>query len=84
MNLNDPLNMPDDFSRPIYLFRKDKKGATEMFTFGLSPLKQKKGLELNFSDEQQISRKEWLNFCDKKRFCGWSYYPYVGTDGHRF
>lgn len=71
---NDPINMPDDFSRPIYLLRKGKK-FNEMFIFEACPQEQKKQPTFNFG-EPQISRKEWLKFCEKKQFCGWSYYPY--------
>lgn len=85
MRYNDILNMPDDFSRPIYLFRKDKKGFTEIFelSFKKEPT-DKKEFELDLGVEEPLSRKEWLKLCDKKKFIGWSYLPYIGTDGRRF
>ena len=60
---NSPLSVPD-FSRVFYVFRKDKKGFTEMFEF------DGKG--------KTYSRAEWLEFCDRHRFVRWSYLPYIG------
>lgn len=56
-----PIEMPD-FSRTFYLFKKDKKGFTEMFEFN--------------SEGKNYTREEWLAFCDKHHFLSWSYYPY--------
>lgn len=48
---NDPINMPDDFSRPIYLLRKGKK-FNEMFILEARPQEQKKEPEFNFGEPQ--------------------------------
>ena len=63
MSRNSPLETPD-FSRVFYVFKKDKKGFTEMFEFN--------------ANGRTYSRDEWIEFCDRHRLTGWSYLPYIG------
>lgn len=59
---NSPLVMPD-LSRVFWLFKKDKKGFTEMFECD--------------ARGKDYTRAEWLEFCDRHHFLYWSYRPYI-------
>ena len=59
----DTAVMPD-FSRKIYLVKKDRKGHNDWY-------------ELDLSDKTILEDDKWFkNFCDKNKFFAWSYYPY--------
>lgn len=54
--MNDTSKLPD-FSRKVYLFKKDRKGFTEMYEYTGKPL----------------SIQEWKSMIDKHKFFTWSY-----------
>jgi len=59
----DTAVMPD-FSRKIYLVKKDRKGHNDWYE-----------LKPNACDELDICA--WFkSLCDKNKFFAWSYYPY--------
>lgn len=64
--MNDTAIIPD-FSRRIYLIRKDRKGYNDWY-------------ELSPNVSKSLFTDKWFkNLCDKNKFFVWSYYPYGGS-----